>query len=231
VSTTAHRLASRISVAGNGADGHLRGDFNTSLMEALRATIDNLAVGVILVSADARILHANVAARYMLEMGSPVVSAAGWLGAPQPDLAKQLREAIGTAHAARFPGGIGIPLTDTDMCAATAHVLPLPQRDPHACRATHASCAVFIASAHTISRVDIGMVGRVFGLTAAENRLLGHLLAGAPLAEAAAALGITEATAKTHRSHIFSKTGVSRRADLVTLVGRLMPPIRSTQRY
>jgi predicted nucleic acid-binding protein len=46
------------------------------------------------------------------------------------------------------------------------------------------------------------------------------------LTEAASALGITEATARTHRNHIFTKTGVSRRTDLLALVGRLVPPIR-----
>jgi DNA-binding CsgD family transcriptional regulator len=46
------------------------------------------------------------------------------------------------------------------------------------------------------------------------------------LIEAASALGITEATARTHRNHIFTKTGVSRRTDLLALVGRLVPPIR-----
>jgi DNA-binding CsgD family transcriptional regulator len=60
----------------------------------------------------------------------------------------------------------------------------------------------------------------------AEVRLLQLLVSGASLMEAGAALGITEATARTHRNHIFTKTGVSRRTDLLALVGRLVPPIR-----
>ena len=44
------------------------------LAEALGTTLDNLAVGVIIVAEGARILHANAAARRMLEARSPVVS-------------------------------------------------------------------------------------------------------------------------------------------------------------
>ena len=73
---------------------------------------------------------------------------------------------------------------------------------------------------------DVGTVARIFSLTPAEVRLLQLLVSGASLMEAGAALGITEATARTHRNHIFTKTGVSRRTDLLALVGRLVPPIR-----
>ena len=49
------------------------------------------------------------------------------------------------------------------------------------------------------------------------------------MTEAAGSLGITEATAKTHRNHIFMKAGVSRRTELLALIGRLLPPIRRVQ--
>jgi DNA-binding CsgD family transcriptional regulator len=63
-------------------------------------------------------------------------------------------------------------------------------------------------------------------LTAAETRLLEQLARNATLAEAAKTLGISQLTARTHLAHIFSKTGISRQADLLTMVGRLAPPIR-----
>jgi DNA-binding CsgD family transcriptional regulator len=74
--------------------------------------------------------------------------------------------------------------------------------------------------------VDIGTVARIYGLTPAETRVLQHLIAGASITEAATALGVSETTAKTHRNHIFLKTGVSRRTDLFALIARLVPPIR-----
>lgn len=56
--------------------------------------------------------------------------------------------------------------------------------------------------------------------------MLERLAGNATLAEAAKALDISPATARTHLAHIFSKTGVSRQVDLLTLVNRLVPPVR-----
>ena len=63
-----------------------------------------------------------------------------------------------------------------------------------------------------------------FGLTPAETRVLTCLLVGRTLAETATTLGIAVATAKTHLEHIFSKTGVTRQADLMPLWARLVSP-------
>jgi DNA-binding CsgD family transcriptional regulator len=206
---------------------HLDGDV---LVEALGNTLDTIAVGVIIVAGEARILHANQAARRMLALGSPVVSVRGCLGALRADLTKELRSAITEAQTNPSligPGGIGIPLLDKDKTATTAHVLPLCsdnlRRPPPRTKAT---AAVFVAQTSVSSAADIGAVARIFRLTPAEVRLLQRLIAGDRLTEAAAALGIAEATARTHRNHIFTKTGVSRRADLLALIDGLVPPFR-----
>jgi DNA-binding CsgD family transcriptional regulator len=199
------------------------------LTEALGTTLDKLAVGVIIVAEDARILHANAAARHMLAARSPVVSLAGCLGALDAELTKELRWAITVVRtdAAHIGGsGIGVPLTDKDMTAAAAHVLPLAGRDSLERRRSVSAAVVFVARANMMPPVDIGTVARIYGLTPAETRVLQHLMAGASLAEAATALGVSETTAMTHRNHIFLQTGVSRRTDLFALIACLVPPIR-----
>jgi DNA-binding CsgD family transcriptional regulator len=47
------------------------------------------------------------------------------------------------------------------------------------------------------------------------------------VAETADALGISEATVKTHLNHIFAKTGTQRQAELVKLVAGHLSPLRS----
>jgi DNA-binding CsgD family transcriptional regulator len=200
------------------------------LFEALGSTLDSIVIGVIIVADQGRILHANQAAQRMFAARSPIVSLGGCLAALQGDLTKELRRAIAAAQvdASRIGGaGIGVPLVDKNMAAATAHVLPL------SCSVRHAhlpnaqtAAAVFVTPAISALPAEIGTVARVFSLTPAEARLLQHLVSGASLTEAATALGIAEATARTHRNHIFTKTGVSRRTDLLVLVARLVPPIR-----
>ncbi len=55
-----------------------------------------------------------------------------------------------------------------------------------------------------------------FGLTGAEARLCAELLAGGNRREVAARLGISDATARTHLSRIFQKTGVNRQSELIS---------------
>lgn len=59
-----------------------------------------------------------------------------------------------------------------------------------------------------------------------ERRLLEQLVAGKSLPQAADALGIAGTTARTHLTGIVAKTGVSRQADLIALVTRLVPPLQ-----
>jgi DNA-binding CsgD family transcriptional regulator len=202
----------------------------SNLFDALGRTLDSIVIGVIIVADQGRILHANQAAQRMLEARSPIISLGGCLCALQGELTRELRRAIATAQAdAGVVGaaGIGVPLRDKNMTAATAHVIPLACDHGHARRPDAQNpAAVFVTPASATCAADIDTVARIFGLTPAEARLLRHLVSGASLSEAAAHLGVTEATARTHRNHIFTKTGVSRRADLLTLVGRLVPPIR-----
>ena len=144
------------------------------------------------------------------------------------DLTKELRTAIATAqieNAHIGAVGIGVPLVDKEMTAATAHVLANARS--HATHPEHMpTAAVFVARATASPLTDIRTVARVYSLTPAEARLVEQLISGASLTEAANALGIAEATARTHRNHIFTKTGVSRRTDLLALITRLIPPVR-----
>ena len=222
----------RLARKANGTAGRapaLDDQVKSYLFDALGRTLDSIVIGVIIVADQGRILHANQVAQRMLDARSPIVSLGGCLGALQGELTKELRRAIATAQAdASIIGaaGIGVPLIDKNMTAATAHVLPLACGNRHASRADAQTAAVVFVTPSTVSPADIGTVARIFNLTPAEARLLQHLVSGVSLTEAASAIGITEATARTHRNHIFTKTGVSRRSDLLALVGRLVPPIR-----
>ena len=59
---------------------------------------------------------------------------------------------------------------------------------------------------------------RRFGLTAAEAGLAAEILKGDGRTAAARRRGISDATAKTHLSSIFEKTGTHRQAELIRLL-------------
>jgi DNA-binding NarL/FixJ family response regulator len=63
--------------------------------------------------------------------------------------------------------------------------------------------------------VPLGAADAAEGLTPREAEVLAHIAAGESNAEIAAALFVSEATVKTHINHIFSKTGLRDRAQLV----------------
>ena len=206
-------------------------DMKTLEAQVLGAVLDSVGAGVVVVGDDAAILHANEAARQMIDAGGPIAASGGHLSAPKPDATEELKNAIRLAQADEAgigAAGIGVPLADKDMSAATATVLPLARGPIRTRLVPRAAAAVFVSSAAAPSSDDIGTVARTFGLTPAETRLLEQLVTGASLADVARAVGIALATAKTHRRHIFAKMGVSRRTELLALVGRLRTPVLSS---
>jgi DNA-binding CsgD family transcriptional regulator len=63
-----------------------------------------------------------------------------------------------------------------------------------------------------------------FALTPAERRVLGLLLAGATVADAAQTLGVTIPTMRSHLARLFGKTGTTRQSELLSLAWQLTPP-------
>lgn len=203
-------------------------DMKTIEVQALGAALDNIAVGVVIAGGEGRILHSNAPARGMLAQGSPIISRDGRLATLQSGTTDELLRAIAIAQtdeAGIGKLGIGLPLTDRAKHAATAHVLPLARGERRGWLTPEAAAAVFVMSADMPRSAGLDVVARMFSLTPAESRLLGYLAAGDDIAKAAAGMGIAEATAKTHRTHLFAKMDVKRRADLLALLARLVPPV------
>jgi DNA-binding CsgD family transcriptional regulator/PAS domain-containing protein len=201
-------------------------------VSVLAATLDRLAMGIVVVADEGRILQANEVARGMFSTGRPVQSVNGRLTSRNSTANGELANAIKMARSneARIGAtGIGVALAGPAEPAAVAHVLPLARGDLRTRLVPQATAAVFVTQARMSAPSDIAAIAASFGLTRAETHMLRHLVDGAPLAEAAKALGIVEATARTHLQHIFAKTCTSRQSDLITLVARLLPQVRRTE--
>ena len=204
--------------------------FTSSLSEALALTLDNIAVGVVIVGDDLCILHANHAAKHMFSVRSPIVSLGGHLVALRADLTNELQQAIAYITQSGYrQSGVGVPLINRDMTVAAAHIIPLNSCAPHGSTTTQAVATIFVTSVSQAWRVDLSTLARTFRLTPVEGRILRHLISGKTLREVADAEGINEAAATRLQSDIFAKLGVSRLTELMILVGHLVPPIFQAQ--
>jgi DNA-binding CsgD family transcriptional regulator/PAS domain-containing protein len=198
--------------------------------QALVATLDNLAAGVLIVANDSRILHVNRAAERMLGGSGSLHVINGRLTARDGDDALvEALEMAGRNEAAIGGAGIGVALKSAAGAPIVAHVLPLSRGDLRTRLIPRATAAVFLIDASEPLALSITAVAESFGLTRSESRLLAQLALGSTIASAAVALGIAETTTKTHLAHIFAKTGLSRQADLIALVHRLASPARNPE--
>jgi DNA-binding CsgD family transcriptional regulator len=201
-------------------------DIKNIEVATLAATLDTFNAGIIVVGDNAHILHANRAARDMLLKRDPIAAINGTLSIRDAQAGSEIVTAIELARAdeaAIGTNGIGVPLRNEG--AAVAHVLPLARGNLRTRLAPRATAAVFITHREDSRPEDIGAIAANFGLTPAERRMLECVASGATLGQAAEMLDISANTAKTHLAHIFSKTGVTRQADLIALVNRIVPPV------
>jgi DNA-binding CsgD family transcriptional regulator/PAS domain-containing protein len=124
----------------------------------------------------------------------------------------------------REPKPIVIHCEKTDRPLAL-YVLPLsPLMHPATQFLPHARAVVLaiVRNAGDARAPDPALIRDVLGLTLGEARLAAQIGSGLAPRKAAEKLGITEETARTVLKHVFSKTGVSRQSELVSLLSRMV---------
>lgn len=182
----------------------------------LAAAADVLALGLLLLSEQGRLRHANAS-------GQALLAAGRWLrlrpdgvleAGPDALAARALQQALGQAATGqrqwlRAPEGAGTSATATLVrLGATsrgdAAVLLLTVTDPAAPR-------------------DLGAYALHHALTPAETRVLDLLARGLDQAQVAAALGVSLATLRSHTAAVRRKTGHRRLSALLQAVARLPP--------
>ncbi len=194
-------------------------------------TLDGLSVGMCLVDAGGRIVHANAAGYAIIRVGDILRSVGGRLIACDAQVDKTLREifaAAGQGDAALGTMGIAVPLIGKDDERYVAHVLPLTSGGRRRAGKTHtAAAALFVRKAVLEFPSAFEVIGKTFKLTPTELRVLSAITDVGGVPEVAAALGVAVTTIKTHLGRLFEKTGTTRQADLVKLVAGYTTPLTS----
>src|SRR3954468_7227080 len=204
-------------------------DVRSLQSDMLSAAFDLLTVGIVLTDAKARIVHANNLALKYLDQRSAIRRDGDFLSCRDPRTAMELSQAIQHASngsAAAFPrSGIALPITTADGIDLAAWVLPLDGGLRNQLATSFAaSAAVFLRQLGDVSPFPGELFVKRYGISPAECRVLMMLTQGMTVREAAAALGITESTAKTHLQKLFQRTGTERQADLMRLAMSALAP-------
>jgi DNA-binding CsgD family transcriptional regulator len=181
-----------------------------STLESFQDTFLESAA-VFVVDANRRILEVNAEAERMLKTGLLFSASNGSLGTREPNQNPLNRLAAGLADTER--------MIDSAAQEYRAKGVKISRK-----RSIfgHAGCTVLIvrqsggAQAHALSR----QLGARFSLTQAEMRLVEVIPTSRTLKEAAATIGVSPNTAKTHLTRILRKTGMSNQRQLVQLISQ-----------
>ncbi|WP_181179863.1 helix-turn-helix transcriptional regulator [Mesorhizobium sp. B2-7-1] len=202
--------------------------------EIFRSILESLDHPVLIVADDMQIIFANPAAEALLADSGSVSCVRGQLSFAYAAANAAIGCAVQLGTRDEFalgPAGINIPLVQAavpSVAPAVAHVMPLARREISARISQRAAAAIFIAPAGASPMPAIEAIAALFGLTAAEKRVAGHVAAGLTRREIAAAGGVSDGTVKSQLATIFDKTGAGDQRELQLLIRELSPPLRST---
>ncbi len=195
---------------------------------ALADSLDTLSAGMFMVDASGRIVHANASGHSMLAEAKVLRSVGGHLGAIDSLANQALLESFAATESgdpALGRKGIAVPLKARDDERYVANVLPLTSGTRRKAGISYSAVATVFVHKAALELSPPEAIVKEFKLTPADLRVLFAIVEIGGVHESAEALGISEATARTHLRHLFEKTGTSRQAELIKLVAKYANPL------
>jgi DNA-binding CsgD family transcriptional regulator len=184
--------------------------------------MEPLAVGVILVTASARVLFANRSARRILDNRDGLMIDRQGLRAGRSRETNALHALIGCTaascgHRASSSGG-GLNVTRPNgRRALQVLVSPIrPQQTLHL--GERAVAAIYVTDPEQVSERPEVVLIRLYGLTRAEAKVAALIVRGMSARQAAEGLAISYNTVKSHLKRVFAKTGTNGQGDLIRLI-------------
>ena len=203
-----------------------------ALSELLGSVIGCAGFGLILATADRRIVYANGAADALMHARNGLrcernsITATGFISS------RKLQSLIVAAsrQAAKSAQGGSLILRDEDGAASLAvHVVPLcPNSAAGPPSKEYPIAGLVIVDCQQALAERINAFADLFALTPGEVRVVSQLVSAGGLTKAASRLNIAPTTARSHLTHILEKTGTHRQAELVRVFLRSHAPLART---
>ncbi len=192
-----------------------------SLAQLLASVLDEVDYGLLMLSADGLVVHANHAAHTELAASTSLRLVGQRLAGRTAVEQRQLDAALAAARDEGRRTMLTIAAEGRERVGLS--IVPLPV----ALTQTHPGHAVLISfeRGRIAATLSLDAHAREHGLTAREQQVLAALCDGLRAKEIAARLRIGEATVRTHVNNLKAKTGCASIVDLVAQVSRLPPMV------
>jgi DNA-binding CsgD family transcriptional regulator/PAS domain-containing protein len=202
--------------------------FDADLLKVgLGEALARVGVGVFALDSSGRVVFVNPAGERLLGDGLTLANDCLLIG-PAPARAtletaiEQMTRATPVDIAAADPKPILIHRQKAER-PLVVYVLPIAlSPHPAAHFLTHARAIVLAIDPEASRPPDPALVRDVLGLTLGEARMAALVGSGLAPRQASEKLGITEETGRSVLKRVFSKTGVSRQSELVSLLSRMV---------
>ncbi|HUR90088.1 MAG TPA: LuxR C-terminal-related transcriptional regulator [Ramlibacter sp.] len=183
----------------------------------LAALMDELAHGVVLTTAEGRMLHANQAARHELVRACVIgLWQGGMVQACRAESDRDLQSALARASSGRRSL---VQLSALEGPSLSVAVVPVK---PHGAEGSR--CALVFSRGTVCDPLMLGFYARRHGITAAEELVLSALCAGHSAPQIASQLNVAVSTVRSHVRSICAKTRTSSVRELVQRVA-VLPPV------
>lgn len=199
---------------------------------SLADTLDGLTAAMYLVDATGRVVHANASGRALLEAGEVLRPVGDGFETADRRNDRALRDLLAAVAAGDAdPGARGIVLPGRQQAddgeRYVLYALPLTSGARREAGASWAAvAAVFVRKATLDLASPPEVVASTYGLTPSELRVLLATVEVSGVRAVAEALGISQATVRTHLRRLFAKTGTSRQSELVKIVAAFASPLQ-----
>jgi DNA-binding CsgD family transcriptional regulator len=204
--------------AKNGIPHHDPLNESRSQIELLGDAIANAGLGLMLVTANRRIVWANKFAVSLISKSSELRCKDRCISALDFKIGRKLQSLISPTSQSldeKAPRGSILLRNEDGLASIVVHVVPLAS--PLTVWSERPVAGLIVADCQSGSDARIGMFVDFFDLTSGEARVLAQLVSGKGLPTVARRLDVARSTARTHLERILQKTGTHRQAELVRL--------------
>lgn len=197
-----------------------RGAANSGLVRLMASVLDEIDYGLMLLSGDGLVAHANHAALRELNSVHPLELRSRRLRARDPLEHQALSAALDNAHRR---GARSLVNVGSDAARMGLSIVPLPL--PLSSRETEGNAVLLtLQRTQLVEKLSVGAFARERGLSQREQEVLGALCEGLRPNQIAERMGVAVATVRSHVHNLKEKTHSRSMVDLVKQIA-LLPPL------